>query len=87
MDHGAIESALDTLRPSLASDGFDLSLLSADSGGVVEVVLTATPQACLDCLVPDDLMVGILDNAIRKVEPDLDHVELVKRGFDSVTTH
>lgn len=87
MEHSTIESALETLRPSLAADGFTLSLLSADSSGVVEVALTAKPEACLDCLVPDDLMVGILENAIRKVEPTLDHVELVKVGFEDLPAH
>ena len=30
----------------------------------VSVVISATPEACEDCLVPKDLMRGILSNAL-----------------------
>ncbi len=82
-----VESALDVLRPGLAADGFDLRAGTQRGAGVVEVVLEAKPDACLDCLVPDDLLVQILDEAIRSQDSSLGRVDLVKQGFDAVEAH
>jgi hypothetical protein len=35
----------------------------AEAGDRVRVTITATPQVCADCLVPKDLMRGILGQA------------------------
>jgi Fe-S cluster biogenesis protein NfuA len=82
MDSDGIEQALGALRPMLAADGFALSLGSLSADGVVEVVLEATPEACLDCLVPDSTLIQILENSIRERDPGLVRVELHKRGFE-----
>lgn len=87
MTENAINEALEQLRPGLNSDGFDLRLGSVDPSGVVQIILEAKPGACLDCLVPEDLMVRILEDAIRQRDASLDHVELVKSGFDTVGEH
>ena len=50
------------LASSLAHDGYLLDVTEA--GHRVRVTITATPQACADCLVPKDLMRGILSNAL-----------------------
>jgi hypothetical protein len=50
------------LRSSLAADGYLLQI--AEAGTRVQVTITATPQACADCLVPKDLMRGILEQAL-----------------------
>jgi Fe-S cluster biogenesis protein NfuA len=76
----AVEAALDLLRPGLRSDGLDLRLGALD-GDIVQVVLEARPGACLDCVVPEPMMIQILETAIREREASLEHVELVKRGF------
>ena len=55
------------LRSSLAADGYLLEV--AEEGARVRVTMTATPQACADCLVPADLMRGILGQALG-VPPD-----------------
>jgi hypothetical protein len=55
------------LRASLAADGYHLAI--AEEGTRVRVAITATPQACADCLVPPDLMRGILGQALG-VPPD-----------------
>ncbi|HWN59181.1 MAG TPA: hypothetical protein VNO25_00780 [Streptosporangiaceae bacterium] len=55
------------LRSSLAADGYLLEV--AEEGARVRVTITATPQACADCLVPADLMRGILGQALG-VPPD-----------------
>lgn len=82
----SVESALAGLRPSLAADGFDLRVGSVD-GDVVQVVLEAKPAACLDCLVPDEMLTQLLTDAIRAQDPSLDRVELVKEGFDALSEH
>jgi hypothetical protein len=46
------------LRSSLAADGYELEM--ATDGDRVRVTITATEQACADCLVPKDLMRAIL---------------------------
>jgi hypothetical protein len=83
VEESNFESALEPLRAGLGPDGFDLRV-----GGIVEddvrIVLEAKPGACLECLVPDDLMVTMLEDAIRRVYPSLGKVELVKEGFGVV---
>jgi hypothetical protein len=55
------------LRASLAADGYGMEI--AGTPGRVSVTITATPRACADCLVPKDLMRGILGRALG-VAPD-----------------
>ena len=55
------------LRSTLAADGYLLEV--AEDGHRVRVTISATPQACADCLVPPDLMRGILGQALG-VPPD-----------------
>ncbi len=50
------------LRSTLAADGYLLEI--AEAGTRVQVTIAATPQACADCLVPKDLMRGILEQAL-----------------------
>lgn len=81
MESTAVESALESLRPGLAADGFDLRLLAVDAAGCVEIVLEAKPDACLDCLVPNEMLIQILESAIRERDATLDHVVLTRSGF------
>jgi hypothetical protein len=46
------------LRSTLAADGYELEM--AEVGDRVRATITATEQACADCLVPKDLMRSIL---------------------------
>ena len=55
------------LRSTLAADGYLLEV--AEDGDRVRVTISATPRACADCLVPPDLMRGILGQALG-VPPD-----------------
>jgi hypothetical protein len=50
------------LAQSLEADGYRMAIDEADSR--VSVVITATPDACEDCLVPKDLMRGILSQSL-----------------------
>lgn len=82
MNEQLVLEAVEGLKPALDADGFDLLVNSVSDSGTVEVVLAARPDACLDCLVPDDTLTQILDRAIRDKEPDLANVVLTKTGFD-----
>jgi len=87
MDKVAVETALDNVRPALDADGFDLTLGSVSADGAVRVVLAARPDACLDCLVPDDMLVQIIETAIRQQDATLGRVTLTKSGFEAVEEH
>jgi hypothetical protein len=50
------------LAASLEADGYRMAI--GEAGSRVLVVITATPQACADCLVPKDFMRGILSQAL-----------------------
>jgi hypothetical protein len=50
------------LATSLEADGYHMAI--DEAGSRVSVVITASPQACEDCLVPKDLMRGILSKAL-----------------------
>jgi hypothetical protein len=55
------------LAASLRADGYDMAIdeVSPEGGeSRISVVISATPQACADCLVPKDLMRGILSQAL-----------------------
>lgn len=77
----AVEEALATVRPSLQADGFTLSLESINMDGEATITLEALPDACADCLVPDEILVQILETAIRKSGSEVSRVVLTKRGF------
>jgi Fe-S cluster biogenesis protein NfuA len=79
----AVETALEALRPGLASDGFELRAGGVSSDNTVRVILEAKPDACLDCLVPDEFIVSMIEDRIRIQDADLEHVVLVKQGFDA----
>ena len=49
------------IAATLAADGYLMEI--AEAGQRVRVTITATPQACADCLVPQDMMRGILGQA------------------------
>jgi hypothetical protein len=88
MQASAVESALDALRPSLTQDGFSLRIGSLEANGLVKVVVEAGPDACIDCLVPEDLMVQIIEDAIRSQDAsEVVRVEIVKEGFAGDSKH
>ncbi len=66
----ADEERLRALRSSLAADGFSLEV--REHGDRVGVVISASPGACADCLVPKPLMRGILRNVLGVEEDAID---------------
>jgi hypothetical protein len=50
------------LASSLAVDGYRMEI--AETGARLRVTIVATPHACPDCLVPKELMRGLLGQAL-----------------------
>ncbi len=50
------------LARSLEADGYHLAI--EEEGSRLSVIITASPDACEDCLVPKDLMRGILSQSL-----------------------
>ena len=84
MAHEALTQALAPLRTGLQADGFDLYVDEATTPEDVVVCLEATPEACQDCLAPDEVMNQIVDAAVRRADPGVVQVRLVKKGFDAL---
>jgi hypothetical protein len=53
----------EALAASLRADGYDMAIDEVGDSRI-SVVVSATPEACEDCLVPKDLMRGILSQAL-----------------------
>lgn len=87
MESTAVETALEKLRPGLAADGFDLRLQNIGADGSVEIALEAKPDACLECLVPDAILVQVIESAIRDQQGSVEKVILTKLGFENITEH
>jgi hypothetical protein len=56
------ENALSGLRSTLEADDYRMAV--TETGGSVEVTITAGPAACDDCLVPKPIMRNILHAAL-----------------------
>jgi hypothetical protein len=65
----ALDAALAPLRTTLAADGYGLELASAGSRLVLSV--TAGGNACADCLVPKDMMLRLIRNAVGTLADDI----------------
>ncbi len=61
---------LQAIRSSLEADGYVMEV--SEDGGRVGVRISATPDACEDCLVPKPLMRGILGQALGIAEDSID---------------
>jgi hypothetical protein len=84
--HKVIDSALEPLRAGLAADHFELKLLALEADGRrARVNLHADPDACLDCLIPEELLIKMIGDCIRKSDPTVEQVELIKTGFETAT--
>lgn len=58
------------IAAALATDGYHLQI--AEAGDRVRVTITADPGACADCLVPENLMRGILGQALGVPQDAID---------------
>ena len=51
------------IRTSLEADGYAIDV--TEEGERVGVVISATPEACAECLVPEVVMRSILEQALK----------------------
>jgi len=63
MSTDEVESALQVLRDTLATDGYEL-VWSMEDGNQVGIRVVAGSEACADCLVPPELMRSIVDSKL-----------------------
>jgi hypothetical protein len=61
---------LQAIQASLEADGYIMDV--SEDGGRLDVRISATPEACEDCLVPKPLMRGILGQALGVAEDSID---------------
>ncbi|MGH3318644.1 MAG: hypothetical protein ACRDN9_00425 [Streptosporangiaceae bacterium] len=64
------EAGLRELRSSLGADGYVVEV--DEGGGRVGVRISATSEACPDCLVPKDLMRRFFQQALGVPEHSID---------------
>jgi len=56
----AVESAVEVTRTMLAQDGYDVRLERA-LPGELHLTIIAGPEACEECLVPKEILSGIIE--------------------------
>jgi hypothetical protein len=64
------EARLQPIQASLDADGYRLD--AAEAGGRIGVRISAGPDACEDCLVPKQVMRGILGQVLEVDESIID---------------
>jgi Fe-S cluster biogenesis protein NfuA len=70
-----VNEALDQLRPFLEADGGDMELVEITEEGVVRVQLLG---ACRDCSMSVMTLKAGLEEAVKKVAPEVLRVEAVE---------
>lgn len=73
-----VEKALERMRPTLQADGFDLALRDVEPDGAASVTLEAGEGACMECLIPDEMLVSMLEREVQAEEPSVSRVLLHK---------
>lgn len=61
---------LEPILATLQGDGYDSSVRVDDSSQTVSVKIDATPNACAECLVPEDVLRQILLDALNSAAPE-----------------
>src|SRR5262245_52302764 len=65
-----LDGTLEPFRPGFDADGFAVSVEDVIDG-VVVLQIVHKPNACEECLIPDDMMGPMLTTAFRNVAPDV----------------
>ena len=63
-------ASLEPLRSSLGADGYRME--AREEGGRISVRISASDGACADCLVPKNIMRGILGQVLGVAEDVID---------------
>lgn len=70
-----IEGAIDSLRPFLKADGGDMELVDITDEGIAQVKLLG---ACSDCSMSMMTLKAGVEQAVKKVAPEIVAVEAVE---------
>ena len=70
-----IDKALDSIRPYLEADGGNVEVISVSDDYIVKVKLLG---ACNGCTMSSMTMKGGIEEAIKKVVPEIQGVEEIK---------
>ena len=71
-----LDAVLDQFRAGFDADGFDVAVDAVEPGGVVVVRVGHRPNCCEECLIPDDMLSGMLRMAMQKVAADVTRVDI-----------
>jgi Fe-S cluster biogenesis protein NfuA len=74
--HDALETVLGPLRPGFDADGFDVNVESVGNDGVVLVRVGHRPDACEECLIPDNMLGPMLTTAFQRAVSSVQRVDL-----------
>jgi Fe-S cluster biogenesis protein NfuA len=66
--------AIEQLRPFLHADGGDVSFVGITNDGVVQVKFSGS---CLDCSMSEMTLKAGIEEAVKKMAPDIKSVEAV----------
>lgn len=61
----AVENALDVLRGGIEADGGEIVV--SDDGSGIQVVLRFSPDTCADCILPEDILISMVNDALEEV--------------------
>ncbi len=64
------QAGLQSIRTALEADGYAIDV--QEEAERVGVVISATPEACPECLVPPELMRSILEQALKVPAGEID---------------
>ena len=71
-----LESVLDDFRPGFEADGVEVLIDQVDPTGVIFLRLLVGPNACEECLLPDDALSMMLLAAMQPVMPNLKEIKV-----------
>ncbi|NLM52872.1 MAG: hypothetical protein GX197_08665 [Firmicutes bacterium] len=60
-----LDKALNSIKESLSYDGFDL-LAAEREGGLIDIMIVARHDACIDCLVPKPVLEEMIASALQE---------------------
>ncbi len=79
-----LERVVADFRPGFQADGMDIAVGAIDPAGAVQIKVLLGPDACIECLIPEDLMVEMFKAAMREVMPNLARIDIVREAVATV---
>ncbi len=79
-----LERVIAEFRPGFQADGMDVAVGTIDSAGEVQIKVLLGPDACIECLIPEDLMADMFKAAMRDVMPNLTRINIVREPVATI---